>query len=86
MPRKLLLAARLPPHVLLTQEDERIDSVALLSRNLGLRLVAEGVDAPDQVPMLQSMEIAAGQGPLFGEPMEPCEAERWLRGGGRPAA
>ena len=46
-----------------------VSAIALLARNLGIRVVAEGVEHPDQVSMLQALECHAAQGYYFARPM-----------------
>lgn len=53
-------------------------AIVTLARNLGVAVIAEGVEKPEQLAMLQSMECEFGQGFLFGRPCEPAEAERFI--------
>jgi EAL domain-containing protein (putative c-di-GMP-specific phosphodiesterase class I) len=45
-----------------------VQAMISLGHNLGLQLVAEGVETPEQVAQLQALECDWGQGPLFGPP------------------
>lgn len=46
-----------------------IHAVVSLAANLGMAVVAEGVETPEQVAMLQALECKFAQGFLFGRPM-----------------
>jgi diguanylate cyclase (GGDEF)-like protein/PAS domain S-box-containing protein len=48
-----------------------VHAIALLARNMHIRLVAEGVESPDIVPALQYMECQYGQGYYFSRPVPP---------------
>ena len=41
-----------------------------LSQRLGVHTVAEGIDRPEQVTLLQSLGADLGQGYLFSKPVE----------------
>jgi PAS domain S-box-containing protein len=53
-----------------THEIVRI--IVMLAHNLGLKVVAEGVERPEQMAMLQHMGCQLGQGYLFSKP---CDAD-----------
>jgi predicted signal transduction protein with EAL and GGDEF domain len=55
-----------------------VQSIAALARNLGIGLVAEGIETEEQVAMLQSMDCQAAQGFYFHSPMNADEAEKLL--------
>ncbi|MBX2851023.1 MAG: sensor domain-containing phosphodiesterase [Phycisphaeraceae bacterium] len=55
-----------------------IQAVADLATNLGMNLVAEGVEEADTIPLLQSMEVAAAQGWYWSKPLEPGQVANWL--------
>jgi diguanylate cyclase (GGDEF)-like protein len=59
-----------------------VHAIIALARNLGIRLVAEGVETLDQVIMLQTMECEAAQGYYFSKPLPADAAEDFLRIGG----
>lgn len=46
-----------------------LHAVTTLARNLGLEVVAEGVEEPGQLAMLQALSCDYGQGQLFSEPL-----------------
>lgn len=46
-----------------------VHAVATLGLNLGLSVVAEGIESADQLAMLQFMECQSGQGYFFAKPM-----------------
>jgi diguanylate cyclase (GGDEF)-like protein len=50
-------------------------ATAAFAREVGARIVAEGVERPEELEVLRDMEIDYGQGWLFGRPGEawPCE-------------
>lgn len=56
-----------------------IQAVADLASNLGMQLVAEGVEEADTIPLLQGMEVGAAQGWYWTQPLEPGQVESWLR-------
>ena len=61
------------------------DSVAVvrvvlaLAHTLGLDVVAEGVETPEQWNMLGALGCTAGQGFVFARPLPAAEIEQWLR-------
>jgi len=62
-------------------------AIIALSKNLGLDVVAEGVEIPDQLAQLQSLDCDYGQGFLFAPPLTPAEATAFItKGAGRRAA
>jgi EAL domain-containing protein (putative c-di-GMP-specific phosphodiesterase class I) len=48
-------------------------AIVQMARTLGIRVVAEGIETPEQLLLLQSIECQFGQGFLLGRPM-PVEA------------
>lgn len=58
-----------------------MQAIISLSHNLGLRVVAEGVETDEQLAQLQAMDCEFGQGFLFALPMSPDEAMALLRRG-----
>jgi EAL domain-containing protein (putative c-di-GMP-specific phosphodiesterase class I) len=58
-----------------------MQAIISLSHNLGLRVVAEGVETDEQLAQLQAMDCEFGQGFLFAMPMSPDEAMALLRRG-----
>jgi EAL domain-containing protein (putative c-di-GMP-specific phosphodiesterase class I) len=55
-----------------------------LARSLGLRLVAEGIEYPEQQAILRGFDCPLGQGFLFARPMEAAQL-RTMLGEGRGA-
>jgi diguanylate cyclase (GGDEF)-like protein/PAS domain S-box-containing protein len=61
--------------------DALVAAVAGLGQSLGHPVVAEGVETPEQVRLLQELGIELGQGYLFGRPQPPEQLDRLLRSG-----
>lgn len=57
-----------------------INAIVNLARNLGISLVAEGIETEDQLTLLQALECDKGQGFYFGRPMDATAAEAFIRG------
>ena len=55
-----------------------IRSIIGLAHNLGLRVVAEGIDADAQVAHLRALGCELGQGFRFARPLPPDEIEPLL--------
>jgi EAL domain-containing protein (putative c-di-GMP-specific phosphodiesterase class I) len=60
---------------------EIVRAIVRLAKNLGLTLVAEGVENQEQLAVLQELECDQGQGYLFGRPMTAEAAEALLHKG-----
>ncbi len=58
-----------------------VDAVVALGRSLKLRVVAEGVEAADQVSLLRSLHCDVGQGFYFGEPQSAARIAGMLAAG-----
>jgi diguanylate cyclase (GGDEF)-like protein/PAS domain S-box-containing protein len=58
-----------------------VESVVRLAHALGLSVVAEGIEEPEQVALLKAMHCDFAQGFHFARPLEPNEAGEFLRGG-----
>lgn len=56
-----------------------VHAIITLARNLGIRLIAEGIESAEQLVMLQTMECDEAQGYYFARPMEAAAAEDFLR-------
>ncbi|GJQ26794.1 MAG: GGDEF domain-containing protein [Phycisphaerae bacterium] len=54
-----------------------IHSANQLAHNLGIRVVAEGIESLDQVGLLLSINCEFGQGYLLGKPMTPEQVEKF---------
>jgi EAL domain-containing protein (putative c-di-GMP-specific phosphodiesterase class I) len=50
-----------------------VHAVVTLAHNLGMVVVAEGIESIDQVALLRSLECGLGQGFLFSKPLPPSE-------------
>ena len=59
--------------------DPVVAAVVALGRALGLDVVAEGVETPEQVAELRRLGCPLAQGYLFGRPLPADELTRWLR-------
>jgi diguanylate cyclase (GGDEF)-like protein len=56
-----------------------VHAIVALARNLGITLVAEGIESPEQVAMLQAMDCDTAQGYLFSKPLSVSDAESCLQ-------
>ena len=52
-------------------------AVITLAENLGLHVVAEGIENIEQLALLQALGCPAGQGYFLARPMEPSQLEGW---------
>lgn len=52
-----------------------VHATVQLAHNLGIRVVAEGIETADQIAILQSIDCEFGQGFLFSRPMMPEQVE-----------
>ena len=59
-----------------------VHAIITLARNLDMQVIAEGVETPDQVTMLQGLDCTQAQGYLFGKPQDAKSAESLLSGAG----
>jgi diguanylate cyclase (GGDEF)-like protein/PAS domain S-box-containing protein len=55
-----------------------IQAIITLARNLGIEVVAEGVETAEQVALLQALDCEFGQGYYFSRPLPPESAESFL--------
>jgi EAL domain-containing protein (putative c-di-GMP-specific phosphodiesterase class I) len=55
-----------------------LQAIVNLAHNLGIKVVAEGLETPDQVALLQTLDCDWGQGYYFAKPLPHAEAERFL--------
>jgi EAL domain-containing protein (putative c-di-GMP-specific phosphodiesterase class I) len=66
--------------ILLDKEDSAIvQAVIAMSHSLGLKVIAEGVETPEQYQLLRELGCDAIQGYLVGRPMPAHHFETWLR-------
>lgn len=56
-----------------------VAAVIALARRLGIEVVAEGIETPEQLEMLRSFDCPYAQGYLFSRPLAAQAAGRWLR-------
>jgi diguanylate cyclase (GGDEF)-like protein/PAS domain S-box-containing protein len=56
-----------------------VNAIIALGRNLGIKLIAEGLETAEQVVMLQAMDCDLGQGYFFSRPLPPAAAEAFLQ-------
>jgi diguanylate cyclase (GGDEF)-like protein len=57
-----------------------VSAIIQLAHNLGVRVVAEGVETKEQATMLQALECDLGQGYLFSRPLSREKAEELIAG------
>ncbi|HEX8915506.1 MAG TPA: EAL domain-containing protein, partial [Humisphaera sp.] len=57
-----------------------VSAIVGLARNLGMTVVAEGLETPEQVAFLQAVDCDYGQGYYFAKPLSAEDAERMLLG------
>ena len=67
---------------LLDQRDAAavVHAIVTLAHNLGMRVVAEGLETPEQVAFLQALDCDLGQGYLFAKPLPAATAGDLVRG------
>lgn len=58
-----------------------VKTILMLGENLGLDVVAEGIETESQLEMLRAFGCRRGQGYLFSRPVDEIEAERLLSNG-----
>ena len=61
-------------------------AIVTLAQNLGMDVVAEGVETPQQVAQLQALEADYAQGYYFAKPLPPEEAAAYLQNQHHPLA
>ncbi len=57
---------------------EIVRTIITLAKNLGLDVVAEGIETQDQVAQLRQLDCEYGQGYLFSKPLEAAAAEELM--------
>ena len=60
------------------ESDTIVRSIVGLAHNLGLSVIAEGIESPDQLAALVALGCEYGQGYLFGRPLPADELEAML--------
>lgn len=58
---------------------EIIHTIIMLAHNLGMDLIAEGIETEDQLSQLQDLQCEYGQGYLFSRPVDSEAAEKLLQ-------
>jgi len=61
-----------------------VNAIIQLGPSIGLEVVAEGVETPEQYKILRDAGCDTGQGYLFARAMDAEAAESWLKAGGWP--
>lgn len=64
-----------------TENTEIVKTIVTLARNLGMAVVAEGVETVEQRSYLERLACEHVQGFLFAGPLEPADAESLIRSG-----
>ncbi len=64
---------------------ELVRTIILMAKGLGLKVVAEGIETPEQLARLNALGCDYGQGYLFAQPLKPDEVAAFI-GLGRTAA
>lgn len=59
-------------------DDAIVEAVVELGQNLGISVVAEGIETDETRRHLMALGCPLGQGYLFSQPMPPAEAARWI--------
>ncbi|WP_434457187.1 sensor domain-containing phosphodiesterase [Stutzerimonas urumqiensis] len=60
------------------REQRLVRTIIDLSRELGYRVVAEGIETPDVLEQMRAWGCHEGQGYLFARPMPPASVPQWL--------
>ncbi len=61
-----------------------IGAIAMLARNLGIGVIAEGIETAAQADLLRSLDCRSGQGYLFAKPMPAAAVPGYLTAQRRP--
>ena len=59
-------------------KNQIVSTIITLARNMGLNVVAEGVETQEQLEHLRHLDCAYGQGFLFSHPMTAKETEELI--------
>lgn len=68
------------------KSDAIVKTILMLGTNLGIQVVAEGIETESQLELLQSLGCSLGQGFLFSRPVDADTAEKLLRHEGTATA
>ncbi len=64
-----------------------VESTIAMAHNLGLTVVAEGIESEDALVLLRRMGCDVGQGFHIGRPMAPADVDKWVsESAGQPVA
>jgi len=61
------------------ESQEIVKTVINLGHNLGLKVIAEGIETPEQKSILRQLGCEIGQGYLFSKPLPPVAAEAFIQ-------
>ncbi|HVS69855.1 MAG TPA: EAL domain-containing protein [Phycisphaerae bacterium] len=56
-----------------------VDAIIVLAHNLGMKVIAEGVESADHLAMLSGLDCDAAQGNFFSPPMPAADTEAFIR-------
>ena len=62
-----------------SENSEIVQTIILLAHNLGIDVVAEGVETDEQLGHLQQMKCGYGQGYLYSKPVAPAQAAELIQ-------
>jgi EAL domain-containing protein (putative c-di-GMP-specific phosphodiesterase class I) len=68
----------------MTQADEDLQivkTITTLADNLGMQVIAEGVENEDQLTLLRQMKCQYAQGYLFSKPLDAAQADEFVMNG-----
>jgi EAL domain-containing protein (putative c-di-GMP-specific phosphodiesterase class I) len=60
------------------ENSEIVRTINTLAQNLGMEVVAEGVETAEQVAQLKSMKCTLGQGYFFSRPLDASAAQAFI--------
>jgi PAS domain S-box-containing protein len=62
-----------------SETHEIVRIIVMLGKNLGMKVVAEGIERPEQIALLKEMGCELGQGYLFSKPVDAASTEQLLK-------